>query len=397
MSSFDRDSQVDGATQSKARFVGRQRSKLAKIADPPPKRCSTSLILVAQADPFTLRTRWLKFCHCACNVKHSRPSFPPILNPPSRVRVTLQGMSGSRRSTLGSQSPRPRYQSTSSRGASPEPPLTGRERLAIRFLAGEQTRPRTSSTSAGSTSGIPPDYARQRVASTHVPGSSSSRHGHRSFTPVPSGLGQAVSSSPVILGSPPDTTGRTYHLEVEQHPERTAEFGPAVLSRLPLAPAPIVKLTIRDHTGSPIDPNTELPYLIAHLSLCTESGRPLQGVPGAPSQHLLYGTLVSSAQVLRNLRGRVAPYFIFPDVSVRQRGRYCLQISLVRLPGIGGPASASVGRGDMLASVYTQVFEVVPQSNYAAPPPTPLTQLFIRQGARMYAFESSFARPSTYD
>lgn len=34
---------------------------------------------------------------------------------------------------------------------------------------------------------------------------------------------------------------------------------------------------------------------------------------------------------------------------------------------IGGPSSASVGRGDVLASVYTQVFEVVPQTNYAAP------------------------------
>lgn len=117
-------------------------------------------------------------------------------------------MSGSRRSTLGSQSPRPRYQSTSSRAATPEPPPTGRERLAIRFLAGEQTRPRTSSISAGSASGVPPGFVRPRVASTHVPGANSSRHGHRSFTPVPSGLGQAVSSSPVVLGSPPDTTGR---------------------------------------------------------------------------------------------------------------------------------------------------------------------------------------------
>lgn len=47
---------------------------------------------------------------------------------------------------------------------------------------------------------------------------------------------------------------RTYRLDVEQHPERTAEYGPAVLSRLPLAPPPIVRLTITDQAGSPINP-----------------------------------------------------------------------------------------------------------------------------------------------
>ncbi|EJD07564.1 uncharacterized protein FOMMEDRAFT_130722 [Fomitiporia mediterranea MF3/22] len=389
------------SSRPKARFVGRQRSKLAKIADPLSKRCSTSLILVVQADAFTLRTRSFKI-YSASNVKHSRSSHFPILSLRGRIQAALQRISGPRRSTLDSQSPISRYQSTSpGDGMSSDTPPTGRERLAIRFLAGEQTRQRTTSTSAGGSSGAPQDYVRQRAISTHVPSASSSRHGLRPSTPAPSRLGPGggLTAMPTLHATPPDTRGRTYHLEVEQHPERTAEFGPAVLSRLPLAPAPIVKLTIRDHTGSPIDPNTELPYLIAHLSLCTESGHPLDGgVPGAPSQHVLYGTLVSSAQVLRNLRGRVAPYFIFPDVSIRQRGRYTLHISLVRLPGIGGPASVSAGnRGNTLATVYTQVFEVVSQSNYAAPQPTPLTQLFIRQGARMYAFESSFARHTTHD
>ena len=124
-------------------------------------------------------------------------------------------MSGSRRSTPGPQSPRPRYQSTSPYdGASPEPVPTGRERLAIRFLAGQQSRPRTSSTSSGSASGsasgVPPDFVRQRAASTHVPVAGSSRHGHRSFTPTPSVLGPGGVSSPgyAIQTTPPDTRGR---------------------------------------------------------------------------------------------------------------------------------------------------------------------------------------------
>lgn len=73
----------------------------------------------------------------------------------------------------------------------------------------------------------------------------------------------------------------------------------------------------------------------------------------------------------------------------------------------------SSSQGSILATVYTNVFEVISQSNYVAPrkfifkfgdiigpliliaifsrlrtEPTQLTQLFIRQGARMYAFES---------
>ncbi|KAH8116409.1 velvet factor-domain-containing protein [Phellopilus nigrolimitatus] len=374
----------------KIHFDGRRRSK---IADPINYRCriprSTRLISVAQAGAFALRTRRLKF-YGLCNSKVLSPAH----SLPRRARATQHRMSGSNRYPFGSQSPRRQSTSSSDHAETDDAP-SGRERLAIRFLAG-QARPRTSSIGPGSASGSSPEHVRQRVASAHIPGASS----HRASAAAPSGLGPGGGASPIYAmhGSPPDTRGRTYQLEVEQHPERTAEFGPAMLSRLPLAPAPIVKLTIRDHTGSPIDPNTELPYLIAHLSLCTEAGHPLDGVPGAPSQHLLYGTLVSSAQVLRNLRGRVAPYFIFPDVSVRQRGRYSLNITLVRLPGIGGLSTTSAGnRGNALTSVYTQVFEVVSQTNYGAPAPTQLTQLFIRQGARMYAFESSLQHPPTLD
>ncbi|PAV20118.1 velvet [Pyrrhoderma noxium] len=337
------------------------------------------------AGAFTLRTRSrLATTRSLQNAKY--PNFHLHLKPPQtpspsrRVRATLSRQlhfmsSHSGRSSSSSQSSRYRSQSTAGEDAPP----VGRERLSIHHLAG-QPRPRTSSTSTGSPlPSVPHDYMRQRVSSTHIPGSSSSRN--RTVPPSRLGPGAGSPYGQTSGANPPDTRGRTYTLEVEQHPERTAEFGPAELSRLPLAPAPIVKLTIRDHTGSTIDPNTELPYLIAHLSLCSENGHPLDGVPGASSQHLLYGTLVSSPQVMRNLRGRVAPYFIFPDVSIRQRGRYSLCISLHRLPVGGNPAS--MGSASVLASVYTQVFEVVSHTIYIAPPPTQLTQLFIRQGARM--------------
>jgi hypothetical protein len=44
---------------------------------------------------------------------------------------------------------------------------------------------------------------------------------------------------------------RRYHLEVVQHPERTAETT-AVLSRLPLSPPIVVKLTVEDPDGNTV-------------------------------------------------------------------------------------------------------------------------------------------------
>lgn len=43
-------------------------------------------------------------------------------------------------------------------------------------------------------------------------------------------------------------------MDVVQHPIRTAEFGAASLSRLPLAPPIVVQLVIRDHAGRAVNP-----------------------------------------------------------------------------------------------------------------------------------------------
>lgn len=47
---------------------------------------------------------------------------------------------------------------------------------------------------------------------------------------------------------------RRYHLEIIQHPLRTAEFGAAYLSRVPLTPPIIAQLTVRDPSGNSIVP-----------------------------------------------------------------------------------------------------------------------------------------------
>ncbi|KAG1869499.1 velvet factor-domain-containing protein [Suillus subluteus] len=178
-----------------------------------------------------------------------------------------------------------------------------------------------------------------------------------------------------------DGQTRSYHLDVVQHPQRTAEFGSASLSRLPLAPPVVVQLTVRDRFGNSIIPEMELPFLIAHLSLFTDDGsRPLDMGTSpngeAPPRRLLYGNLVSSPQKLRDLQG-----------LIRWRGRFQLGISLLRISETNASGAMSIAsQGTVLAQTRTRSFDVYAHENYVAPPITRLTQSFLRQGARIHAF-----------
>jgi len=189
-----------------------------------------------------------------------------------------------------------------------------------------------------------------------------------------------------------DSQTRSYHLDVVQHPQRTAEFGSASLSRLPLAPPIVVQLIVRDRFGNVIIPEMELPFLVAHLSLFSDDGtRPLDmgTAPNgdAPPRRLLYGNLVSSPQKLRDLQGRLGLYFLFSDVSLRWRGRFQLGISLLRISQTDASGVMSVAsQGTVLAQAQTRPFDVLTHENYVAPATTRLTQSFLRQGARIYAF-----------
>lgn len=184
---------------------------------------------------------------------------------------------------------------------------------------------------------------------------------------------------------------KTYYLEIVQAPERTAEFGNAFLSRLPLAPPLVVQLTVRNRSGNVVPIHGELPFLVAHLSLLSENGvqnvdvSPSDGqVSLSPSQRLLYGTLVSSPHLLQNQQGQPGTYFIFPDVSVRNCGRYRLRVSLLKISRPDDNHVMEAGTGTTIVSARTKIFEVVPQAEYVAPATTSLTQCFHRQGARMF-------------
>lgn len=45
----------------------------------------------------------------------------------------------------------------------------------------------------------------------------------------------------------------------------------------------------------------------------------------------LYGNLVSTVEQLEDLQGNMGLFFLFPDVSIRSRGRYQLGVTLTKI------------------------------------------------------------------
>ena len=95
----------------------------------------------------------------------------------------------------------------------------------------------------------------------------------------------------------------------------------------------------------------DLPFLVAHLSLYSADGSTALDAVGpggqTPSRQLLYGNLVSSPYVLRNLQGRMGIYFLFPDVSIRWRGRFALNVTLMRIPRPVASSVTSCSTGEL--------------------------------------------------
>lgn len=92
---------------------------------------------------------------------------------------------------------------------------------------------------------------------------------------------------------------------------------------------------------------TELPFLVAHLSLHAEASTTLgevapQLLGSGVQSHAMYGGLVSSVNQLKDLEGNAGLYFLFPDVSVRLRGRYRLGITLHNISRLGRISSSLI-------------------------------------------------------
>ncbi|KAF8075079.1 velvet factor-domain-containing protein [Lyophyllum atratum] len=164
---------------------------------------------------------------------------------------------------------------------------------------------------------------------------------------------------------------RTYHLEIIQHPQKTAEFGHSSLSRLPLTPPIIARLTVRDSSGNSVVPEAELPFLIAHLSLFSDDGLTAldmgSSIGRGHTPPLLYGNLVSSIDQLEDLQGNMGLFFVFPDVSIRWRGRFQLGIAVMRISRSDPSGGMGIAdQGMVLAEARTRSFDVLPYPQYTA-------------------------------
>ncbi|OCH90994.1 hypothetical protein OBBRIDRAFT_553310 [Obba rivulosa] len=168
---------------------------------------------------------------------------------------------------------------------------------------------------------------------------------------------------------------RSYQLEIVQHPTSSAEFGNSTLSRLPLAPPLIAQLFILDQSGQSVINEFDLPFLLAQLSLLPEHGpEPVDSaaIGGGRARRLLYGNLVASPHILRNLQGKQGIYFLFPDVSVRCCGRYRLNVTLLEIPrtvleDVNSPQRPPQPHGTALAQACSLPFDVLPRAQYVAP------------------------------
>lgn len=213
----------------------------------------------------------------------------------------------------------------------------------------------------------------------------------RSLTSQPH-ITPSASSPPnarfVSLNGRSSSGSKSYRLSVLQEPKTGAAFGPYYLSRVPLAPALIVRLDVFDMTNRQLQADDEIPFFVCTIQLLDENAYPVPDPPDDPTnastqpsaQRLLYGSLVSSPYSLVDLGGQRGNFFVFPDVSVRIEGKFRLGISLSRLRD-HEMSLISSGYVTPVAQAYTDVFTVIGQSKYVAPPSTQLSLHFRQQGA----------------
>lgn len=129
-----------------------------------------------------------------------------------------------------------------------------------------------------------------------------------------------------------------------------------------------------DLQNNEIDFTDEITRLICQVSLLTQEGENADMITLQPNQNpkrMLYGTLTATATQLLDIKQRLRTFFIFPEISIRSKGKFRLNIDLFKL-SLPGP---SVRQG-------TEVQESVPVSgtgeesretsrSIASPPPPP--------------------------
>lgn len=161
---------------------------------------------------------------------------------------------------------------------------------------------------------------------------------------------------------------RRYHLRIVQQPEKGCAFGTNLLARLAIAPPLIVQVRVTDLSNKDVEFDEEIPFLICRVNLLTEkeenadmivskqtvqqkgsssssSRTRMEIKSSSPSSssstlfdstaqnsfRMLYGTLAATPSRLPDKKQRLRTFFIFPEVSIRSKGRFRLNIELFKL------------------------------------------------------------------
>ncbi|KAK5137887.1 hypothetical protein LTR08_006656 [Meristemomyces frigidus] len=171
------------------------------------------------------------------------------------------------------------------------------------------------------------------------------------------GPGNIPTSQPRISQPPP----LDYNLIIRQQPAAARACGFGERDRRVIDPPPILELKITDRkTGVPKEDWNAM--LALHCTLLSPDGRDDETEvppthPELVSTRRLMGTLVASPYPAKDEHGVAATFFVFPDLSCRQPGKYRLRFKLMRIdptmmqPGMSSPSVAAITTD--LFSVFT--------------------------------------------
>ena len=168
-----------------------------------------------------------------------------------------------------------------------------------------------------------------------------------------------------------------YILQVRQQPLAARACGFGERDRRVLDPPAVVQLSFKDFDPDSSADVAELqyPFHIVHCSLFTvppdsTEQKPMTDVTSVPDPgkanamcRRLMGTLVASPFVAvdpeapssSNENARLGCFFIFPDLSIRQTGKYRLRFTLMKVPMHN---MIEGGQSTVAATVDSDIFEV---------------------------------------
>ncbi|KAF9576303.1 hypothetical protein EC968_009277 [Mortierella alpina] len=216
------------------------------------------------------------------------------------------------------------------------------------------------------------------------------------------------------MTNPCDHPDRTYELSMEQDPIHARMCGFGEKDRRPIDPPPIVRLTVREADGTPVDLNipgsvnvsrcmvmadiysadqqtpcalvanpsttTQVPAAASAVQTIGDSTMSVLNlaVPTPVASRNLTGSTGASGDLLRDLEGNLGIFFAFPDLSVRTEGTYTLKFSFTMLP------EPPMMTSSVYATIFSQPFEIYPAKRFPGMnKSTALSKKLFDQGVRI--------------